>query len=244
MNIMAHVVAGYPSPEECVELMLGMQKLGVEMIEVQIPFSDPIADGETIMRANDRALEHGMTVKSSFALLRQAREQGLKSNIYIMSYVQKLIHCGFEDFCRWANEVEAAGLIIPDLPFDSPEYAQLASAEKKYLLEIVPVVSPGMDPQRLTALAADKKGLVYLTSTKGITGNKLNVSAELAGLCEKIKKLSPGLTLAVGFGVQNKKDVNEVLQIADIAVVGSSVIRRIETSGTKAGLSLIQKLLS
>lgn len=241
-NIMTHVVAGYPSVDECIELMLGMQQRGVELIEVQIPFSDPIADGETIMLANDVALRNGMTTDKSFQLIKQARDKGLTSKIYLMSYVQKLVHFGISDFCKQATKVGVAGLIVPDLPFDTDEYYELSKVAKENSLEIVPVVSPEMDKQRLRGALANAGKLVYLTSTKGITGNRLLVSDTLGELVQSVRKLAPNSDLAVGFGVQSKKDVEQIMEIADIAVVGSSVIRRIDESGVDAGLEFIQDL--
>ncbi|HEX5455822.1 MAG TPA: tryptophan synthase subunit alpha [Candidatus Saccharimonadales bacterium] len=243
-KLMCHVVAGYPSERECIALLLGMQKAGIGIIEVQIPFSDPIADGETIMRANDRALDNGMNIEKSFKLISAARKKGLTAEIYIMSYVQKLLHYGIADFCRRARGVGVKGLIIPDLPYDSPEYGLLTDAAKDNSLHIVPVISPGMSTERLKEYLKDGNALVYLTSTKGITGNRLNVSEGLDKLCQAAREISPGSKLAIGFGVQSRKDVTEILKMADIAVVGSTVIREVEESGIKGALNLIKVLNS
>jgi tryptophan synthase alpha subunit len=243
-SIMTHVVAGYPSEKECIELLLEMQKAGVGIIEVQIPFSDPIADGETIMRANDVALEDGMNIERSFQLIEAARKKGLNGEIYIMSYVQKLLHYGIADFCRRAKSSGAKGLIVPDLPYDSPEYGILAEAAKSNSLQIVPVISPGMSDERLKEDLKNKNELVYLTSTKGITGNSLSMSKGLEQLCRKARAISPGSKLAIGFGVQSREDVAEILEMADIAVVGSAVIREVEKSGVKGALKMIRALVS
>jgi len=242
-KLMCHVVAGYPSQKECIELLLGMQKTGIKTIEVQIPFSDPIADGETIMKANDRAIENDMTTKKSFELLKKARDSGLKADVYIMSYLQKVLSCGIEDFCIQAQSVNAKGLIIPDLPVDTEEYKLLRKAADRYGLEIVPVVSPGADIDRLGEVIKHAGDLIYLTSIKGITGNKLKLSASLKDLAKIVKNLKPDSKLAVGFGIQTKEDVKEVLDIADIAVLGSSVIRRIDRSGVKNSLEFLTTLL-
>lgn len=240
---MTHVVAGYPSREGCIELLLGMQQAGVDKIEVQVPFSDPIADGETIMRANDVALDNSTDTAGSFELIKKARARGLTAEVYIMSYLQKVIHFGVEKFCRQANAAGVKGLIIPDMPFDSPEYKEVFEAAKGHSLQIVPVVSPGMNEQRLKKALVARPPLVYLTSTKGITGNKLSVSEGLGELCGSVRRISPGSAVAIGFGIQSKKDVNQVLKIADIAVVGSAVIRKIENSGIKAALKLVNELI-
>lgn len=242
MGLMCHVVAAYPSEKKCIELLLGMQKAGVKTIEVQIPFSDPIADGETIMLANDQALAQGMTTKKSFELIKTARRQGLNSDIYIMSYAQKLISFGFEEFCRQAKAVGARGLIIPDLPIDATDYDDLREAANKHELEIVPVVSPGVDKSRLHADIESAGKLIYLTSTKGITGKSLNITKALETTAKEIKSRKPHSALAVGFGIATKKDIKEVLQFADIAILGSSVIREIDRHGVKGAINFLAKL--
>lgn len=240
MRLMTHVVAGYPNEKECVDLLLGMQNAGIGVIEVQIPFSDPIADGETIMQANDRAIENGMTTAKSFELIKKARKSGLKTEIYIMSYVQKVLSFDAEDFCDQAGSVGAKGLIIPDLPIDTEEYGLLSKTADKYNLEIVPVVSPGSDKDRLRKVTEPATDLIYLTSIKGITGNKLILNASLKALAKEVKRLKPDSRLAVGFGIQTKEDAKEVLAIADIAVVGSAVIRRIAEGGVKEALKFLR----
>jgi tryptophan synthase alpha subunit len=239
---MTHVVAGYPSEKECVELLLQMQNIGIRMIEVQIPFSDPIADGETIMIANDRALERGMTTQKSFDLIKNARNQGLESNIYIMSYIQKVISYGAENFCQKAKTVGAKGLIIPDLPIGTDEHELLRDLAKKNDLEIVPVVSPGMERERLARDVASAENLIYLTSIKGITGSKLSLSGPVKQTAREIKTRRPDCSLAVGFGIESSEDAKEVLRIADIAVLGSSVIRKIDKKGVKGAVKFLSTL--
>ena len=241
-KLMTHVVAGYPSEKDCVELLLKMQASGVGTMEVQIPFSDPIADGETIMIANDKALELGMTTKKSFELIKTARKSGLKADIYIMSYAQKLVSFGIDSFCAEAKSAGAKGLIIPDLPFDADEYTAVSKTVAKYGLEIVPVVSPGMEESRLEKCVANAGSLIYLTSIKGITGNKLKLNASLGKTTKRIKKLKPDARLAIGFGISSRKDVDEILQIADLAVVGSSVIRRINKTGVDGAVKFLAEL--
>lgn len=241
-KLMCHVVAGYPSKKECVDLLLGMQKIGVQTIEVQIPFSDPIADGETIMIANDKALQSGMTTKKSFELIQTARKSGLKSEIYIMSYTQKLVSFGIDNFCRLAKTSSVKGLIIPDLPFEAEEYTALSKSAAKYGLEIVPVISPGTGKDRLEKCVSSAKDLIYLTSIKGITGDRLKLSRSLEQTAKKIRTIKPQAKLAIGFGIESKQDISEVLRIADVAVLGSSVIRRINNSGTAGAIKFLSEL--
>jgi tryptophan synthase alpha subunit len=184
-----------------------------------------------------------VNTNGSFELIGKAREKGLKTEVYIMSYAQKVFHFGPAGFCRAAKKAGASGLIVPDLPFDSPEYEKLSKETKKNSLEIVPVVSPGMEPARLERALEGRRGLVYLTSRKGITGNQMEVSAGLKKLCADTRKIAPGARLAVGFGVSSRRDVSEIIRIADLAVVGSSIIRAVEKGGIKSGLKLIANLM-
>jgi len=239
--VMCHVVAGYPDPETCLELMLGLQASGAAALEVQIPFSDPIADGATIMRANDVALEHGMTTAGSFDLIKQARRQGLSTDLYIMSYVQKIRHHGLSEFCRRAAAVEAKGLIVPDMPYDSPEFAQLSKLAAKRQLGIVPVLSPGMSEPRLRAILALKPACLYITTTRGITGSKYSPANQLKQLVSEIRQHS-GAQLMVGFGIATPDDVGDALQQGDLAVVGSAVIKKLQASDVEQTLAYVRTL--
>lgn len=229
-NLMTHIVAGYPSYKDSLALLKEMDKAGARHIEVQIPFSDPIADGEVIMRANDRALESGMTTEKSFELIKEA-SANIKSGIFIMSYLQKLLHCGYKNFCQKAKKAGATGLIIPDLPLDSADFKELYKFASENNLIIVPVISPGISKKRLKSVLKLKPRLVYLTSKKGITGANLSISSELSLLTRSIKTDLPECVVAVGFGVKTKNDVRQILKFADMAVVGSEIIREIDRGG-------------
>ncbi|HEY5152648.1 MAG TPA: tryptophan synthase subunit alpha, partial [Candidatus Saccharimonadales bacterium] len=232
---MCHVVAGYPDAGDCLELMAGLHALGVEAIEVQIPFSDPIADGEPIMGANDIALAGGMTTAGSFDLIQKGRQQGVDTDIYIMSYVQKINHYGLAEFCEQSAACNIKGLIVPDLPYDSPESDSLRNLLKAQGIQLVPVLSPGMPESRLQALMAFKPACVYLTSRRGITGNKYTPARQLKQLAAGIEK-SGKTRVMIGFGIATPADVNDALQIGDTVVVGSAIVQAIQSSGTKGAL--------
>lgn len=242
-RIMTHVVAGYPNEQSCLEVMKGMQQAGIEIIEVQIPFSDPIADGETIMRANDQAIEQGMTTEKSFKLIDKARKLGVNNDIYIMTYVQKMLAHGLEKFCKQASKSGVKGLIIPDLPIETVEYETIHKLAKDLGLSLVPVVSPAMGRQRLEQ-SINGAELIYLTSMRGITGKTLVLSKDLVEVARQIKKLNKSADLAIGFGVENSKDVAKVLKIADIAVVGSSVLRKINNDGQLEAIEFVANLVA
>jgi tryptophan synthase len=239
---MCHVVAGYPTAEDCLKLLQGMQHAGAVAIEVQIPFSDPIADGATIMAANDVALNGGMTTAASFALIEQARSAGVDANIYIMSYFQKVRHFGLAEFCERAVQCDIKGLIIPDLPYDSPEFHNLQQLTAKHQLQLVPVLSPGMLADRLEAVLAINPATLYITSTQGITGNNYAPAKQLRQLVATIKKQSAA-TIMIGFGVSTYDDVTEVLSIGDIAVIGSAVIKQLQNSNLDQTVKYVETLI-
>lgn len=240
-KLMTHVVAGYPTPATCIELLLGMQQAGVCAVEVQVPFSDPNADGPAIMKANDVALQNGMTVEKCFQMIHSARKKGLNIPVYIMSYVNKLHSFGIEEFCQQAQSCQIAGFIIPDLPFDTPEYKSLASLCNKYQLSIVPVLSPGATSQRIQGYQLETSQLVYVTSMHGVTGSELNIQDDLRRLTLKIRSVS-SCKIAVGFGIRTPDHVRMALEVADVAVVGSEVIRTVEQQGISKTVNYVRRL--
>jgi tryptophan synthase alpha chain len=240
-KLMTHVIAGYPSEAECIELMLGMQNAGVFAIEVQIPFSDPSADGSTIMKANDIALLNGTTTVKCFEMIGTARTKGLNCPIFVMSYANKLFSYGFENFCGLAKKHEVEGLIIPDLPYDSPEYRRLHNICSELNLGLVLVISPGMSDERLASFRLKSCKLVYMTSMHGITGKEFSVREDLINFAITIRAKSD-CHIALGFGIRNKDHVKAALDIADIAVIGSETIRIIEKKGTSEAIKFVGQL--
>ncbi len=242
-KLMTHVVAGYPNPAKCLELLLGMQQAGVYAIEIQIPFTDPGADGPTIMHANDVALANNMTVAACFELIHKARKQGLDTPVYVMSYANKLFRYGFKEFCSEAQRCDVQGLIIPDLPFDSEEYTELSGCCDNANIELVPVLSPGIALVRLKGYDLAHKELIYVTSTRGITGKELTLHHELANIIAYIRSASKA-EIALGFGITKLSHVQQALDVADIAVIGSRIIRIVDEQGAVATQILIKKLIS
>lgn len=242
-KLMTHVVAGYPTEALCIELMLSMQTVGVYAIEVQIPFSDPSADGPTIMEANDVALQNGMTTVACFKLIQKARANGLEVPIYIMSYANKLLSFGFDNFCKETSKCNIQGLIIPDLPCSVPEYKELAQYCSKYGIDMVPVLSPGVAPDRLKQYKLTSNKLVYVTSSKGITGKQIAIRPDLIKLIKTLRSKSD-CQIALGFGIRAPEDVRRALSIADIAVVGSEVIRKVNQQDVSGAVQFINKLVN
>ena len=242
-RLMTHVIAGYPTMNSCVELLLGMQSAGVYAVEVQIPFSDPSADGPLIMKANDIAIQNNMTIQQCFKMINIARKAGLNVPIYLMSYINKIYYYGFEEFCVMASKCNVAGLIVPDLPYDTKEYRELHLQTNKFGIEIVPVFSPGTLSERLSMYHIKNNKMVYITSMKGITGKELVIREELIRLIQVIRSQS-NCKIALGFGVRTSLHVESALKLADIAVVGSEVIRHIEGNNVAGGVRFVSQLVN
>ena len=241
-KIMTHVVAGYPTRDACMKLLKDMQNAGVYAVEVQIPFSDPGADGEVIMMANDIALQKGMTTVGAFKMISEVRQDGLSIPLYVMTYLNKPFSYGLKKFCDDAHKAGVTGLIIPDMPPNTKEHHEITMYCKKLKLELVPVLSPAMMRDSLEAYNLKDAEIVYLTSTEGITGKKFNADISLEPVTSYIRSLST-CQIALGFGIRSVEDVRNALQVADIAVIGSEVMRIINQKGASQVKRFIKNIL-
>lgn len=237
-RLMTHVMVGNPDLQGTKRLLQHMIDIGVAAIELQIPFSDPIADGPVLMRANDKALQQHVTADDVFGLLRTIRPG--KTKLYVMTYVQPIMHADPDAFFSEALDAGCSGFIVPDLPFDAPETEVYLAKNPRLRKVLVPVLSPGMTAGRLGGVfSALEPELVYLTARAGITGD----ASAFAGLGADVQRVREytGATVAVGFGVQTADDVTEVLKSSDLAVVGSALSSALEQSES-AALNLLEKL--
>ena len=233
---MTHIVAGFPSLKESEKIALIMAKNGVDFIEIQIPFSDPVADGPTIMAANQRALESGIRVEDCFELMKRIelkmQEISVKPKFLFMSYFNILHHYGVEKFCKRAMESGCYGLIVPDMPIDEEKNENYLRACKKYRLKAIQVVSPLTDEKRLRKLAKYANGFVYCVSRFGTTGQTTTLNKKLGDYVKRVKKYIK-IPVAVGFGISKKEHVKAVHRDAEIAVIGSKIIDLINQGGGK-----------
>ncbi len=221
---MAHMIAGYRSDAESEAVAQALVKGGADIIEMQIPFSDPMADGPTIAVASEEALKAGATVAHSLTLL--SKVFALGKPVAVMSYINPVYRFGIPKFVKTIAGAGATALIVPDCPFDTIEGQALLAACKKNNVYLIPVVSPGVPTERLAQLAKDSRGFVYCTSRQGITGANSKFAKELFDFVEELKKIFK-LSIAVGFGVKSKDDVQQIAKHADIVIAGSVFVARI-----------------
>lgn len=222
IGIMTHVVVGYPTLQATIELVKLMEQAGVDMIELQIPFSDPLADGPTIMKACQIALDNGTTVRDAFALVKQLQKD-VRIPLLFMCYYNTVFRYGVEKFCKNAKEAGISGLIVPDMNLDEEQEEHFYMIAQKYNLHTIQVISPVATSERLEKISKAANGFVYATAHQGITGAKKDLSDVLDTYLQKVKKYID-IPLAVGFGISRTDHVRELIGKADIAVVGSKII--------------------
>jgi tryptophan synthase alpha chain len=228
--LMTHLVLGHPHFDTSLRLVESMVQAGVDLIELQIPFSEPIADGPVILRANQEALSAGSTVERCFEV---ATEVARRFDIpfLFMSYYNVLFKRGVPAFVARMQESGLRGAIVPDLP---PEEAgEYLTAMQDAALEPIFIYSPNTTDARLKVIAQHARGFVYCVARKGVTGSETAFSHELSGYLARARAAT-SLPLAVGFGVKEKADVDFLRGKADIAVVGSETLRVLERGGLAA----------
>ena len=217
---MPYVCAGDPHPDLTSKLLLTLEEAGADLIELGVPFSDPIADGPTIQRASERALTHHISLEQILAIVSDLRPQ-TEIPIAIMSYYNPIFRMGEEAFCKAAHEVGVDGLIVPDLP---PEQAQsLLEVAPKYNLATIFLVAPTSPPERMQLIASVSTGFIYCVSVTGVTGARATLSDEVAPMIAELRKHT-SKPICVGFGISTPEQAKQIAEIADGAIVASAII--------------------
>lgn len=228
-KLMTHVVVGYPSLQETEELILLMDKVGVDFIELQIPFSDPLADGPTIMKACEASLRNGIKVSDAFTLAKKV-SQKTKTPLLFMAYFNILFAYGIEKFCKDSRDAGIKGLIVPDVPLGEEDSEELKKACLKYGLLNIRVLSPASTEERIKLNAEVGNGFVYCTARQGITGTQKGFDANVIKYLKTVRKYF-SIPIALGFGISKKEHVQQMEGLADIAVVGSAILDIIDSNG-------------
>jgi tryptophan synthase alpha chain len=223
-GLVIYLTAGDPSLEATGKLLEAIEQGGADVIELGIPFSDPLADGPVIQRASERALRGGATLRKVLDLLPRWRER-LRAPIVLFTYFNPVLQYGLETFARTAAQAGADAALVVDL---TPEEAiDYVGAMRGHHLDTVFLASPTSTNERIERVAAASTGFLYLVSRTGVTGERQNLSAAVQPLVERTRRFTT-LPLAVGFGISTPAQVREVQQIANAAVVGSAVVHAIE----------------
>jgi len=221
--LIAYIMAGDPTLQDTERLVLELEQAGADVIELGVPFSDPIADGAVIQQAAERALRNGTSLRKIIPMVKSLRNK-TQIPLVFMAYYNTIHAFGPERFCREAVAAGIDGLIVPDMPPDEAGPLEEPAAETG--LQLIYLVAPTSTTERRSYVVRRSQGFVYYVSLTGITGAKLSNLADVRANVEKIRKIS-AIPVAVGFGVATSEDAAKVAAIADGVIVGSAIVKRI-----------------
>ena len=240
--LIPYVTAGDPSPQISVPLMHAMVAAGSDMIELGVPFSDPMADGPTIQRASERALKHHVGLRDVLAMVQEFRQQDHQTPIVLMGYLNPIEVMGYEAFASGAAEAGVDGVLIVDMPPE--ETGLLTDHLKNNAIDMIFLIAPNSTEQRIRKIVSFASGYLYYVSLKGVTGAGHLDLDSVAQKLDQIRSLTD-LPIGVGFGVKNADTARAIGSLADGVVVGSALIEQIESSldSSEKAIQAVEQLL-
>ena len=219
------ITVGFPSVAKSEAIASAVLNSGADIIELGVPFSDPLAEGTTIQKTSNIALNQGVTVDTCLKLAKRLRDQGIESPIILMGYLNPYFHLGLTEFVKKASASGVDGLIIPDLPSEEAgDFRELCNRTNLYL---IPLLAPTSTEERILQACKRANGFIYCVSLTGVTGARNDLSKDLPELVAKIRKHTD-LPIMIGFGVSNYEHIKAIGQIAEGAVVGSALLDAID----------------
>ncbi len=220
---------GYPDLEASIRIVATLAEAGADLIELGLPFSDPLADGPVIQRAAQRALESGVRTPHVLEMAARLRAMGVKRPLCLMTYVNPILAWGIPRFIDAVVRVGVDGLIVPDLPLEEAEELRIAAGAAG--LAWVPLAAPTTPDERLARIAATATGFLYLVSVTGITGARDRLPADVIAHLRRARRAANGVPVALGFGISRPEHVQALAAEADGLVIGSALIQHGEASG-------------
>ncbi|MCJ1350036.1 MAG: tryptophan synthetase [Icmadophila ericetorum] len=237
--LVTYVTAGYPTQQETVDILLGMEAGGADLIELGLPFTDPIADGPTIQKSNTQALKNGVTIESTLEVVREARQKGLQVPVLFMGYYNPILSYGEGRLLKDAKAAGVNGFIVVDLP---PEEAvRFRNFCTKGGLSYIPLIAPATSETRMKLLCKIADSFIYVVSRMGVTGATGTLNAGLPDLLDRVHKYSNNIPAAVGFGVSTREHFLSVGSIADGVVIGSQIINVLAAAPAGHGAKEVEK---
>jgi len=217
------VTGGDPDLATTKELLIAMAEEGADLIEIGIPFSDPVAEGPTIQAANERALKAGCTIDKLFDMIKEARKKVTVPMVFL-TYINPIFVYGKSRFMKRCVECGIDGLIIPDLPYE--EKHEILDACEEYDIILISLIAPTSN-ERIKMIAKEAKGFVYVVSSLGVTGVRQEIKTDTKAMIELVKATAP-IPCAVGFGISTPQQAKEQAEVADGVIVGSAIVRLLE----------------
>lgn len=222
--LIGYVTVGYPSIEATLEIVPALVDSGCDMIELGIPFSDPMADGPIIQKSSHEALQHGTTPRNCIDIARQLRER-LDVPLIFMGYYNPILHYGIDAFCQACADAGVDGLIIPDLPPEESD--ELEKSASSHMIDMIYLLAPTSDDARIDIVTEKSTGFIYLVSLTGVTGSGAELPPELENFVSRVRHKT-SKPLCVGFGITSPEQARRVAEVADGIIVGSKIIKLIE----------------
>jgi len=224
------LTGGDPSIEKSKEFILQMAAGGADLIEIGIPFSDPVAEGQVIQKANIRALSAGVTTDKIFDLAASVRKE-TDIPLVFLTYLNPVFQYGYDRFFARCRTLGIDGIIIPDLPFE--EKGELAGYAQQHDVDLISLIAPTSE-QRIKKIAVDASGFLYVVSSMGVTGMRSEIRTDLKRIIDTAREASE-IPVAVGFGINTPDQAKKISGMADGVIVGSAIVKIIETYGSEAG---------
>ena len=226
----AFITAGDPNIEATELFIDKMIEAGTSLIEIGIPFSDPIAEGSVITKADIRALASGTTTDKIFSMLKNVRIKHPDFPMVFMTYLNPVFSYGYDRFFKKAKELNMLGIIIPDLPIEEKD--EVAIVAKKYDHEVISLIAPTSD-DRIEKIAKKSNGFIYLVSSMGVTGMRNEFNVDLEKMVNEIRRHT-NTKVAIGFGISNPEQAKKMASISDGVIVGSAIVKKVEEHGINA----------
>lgn len=230
-NILSvYFTAGYPAPDDTVKVINTLEKHGADLLEIGVPFSDPMADGPVIQSSGNESLRNGMSVKKLFAQLKDVRQKA-SIPLILMGYMNPVMQYGFENYCQKAAECGVDGLIIPDLPF--AEYVEsYKPITEKYGLHMIMLITPETSEERIRMIDENTSGFIYMVSTASVTGAKNSFSEENLVYFRRVNEMKLKNPRLIGFGISNKETFDAACRESSGAIIGSKFITLLNSEPT------------
>jgi tryptophan synthase alpha chain len=238
--LIAYVTVGYPSVEATLNVVPLLADGGCDLVELGIPFSDPLADGVTIQKASFQALQKGVTPAACLEIAGQLSKK-VDVPLVFMTYYNPILRYGHETFCHDCAKAGIDGLIIPDLPPD--ESQELETLTQKHGLDLIYILAPTSTDERIMLAAGQSRGFVYLASVAGVTGARDELPPGLGEFAARVRRATR-LPLCIGFGISNAKQAGQIAKIADGVIVGSRIVNLMGEGSTASLQSFIRELRS
>ena len=236
-----YFTAGYPNLNDTVTIIQNLEKSGVDMIEIGVPFSDPLADGPTIQASSTKALQNGMTSEVLFGQLKDIRET-VKIPLIIMGYFNPILQFGVEEFCKKCSEIGIDGLIIPDLPVNVYNDQYKATFEKYGLVNVF-LITPQTSDERIRFIDSISNGFIYMVSSASVTGSQSGFGEEQTNYFERIDKMNLNNPQIIGFGISDNTSFTQATEYAKGAIIGSAFIKHVTSFGVNDVDKFVSKIL-